>query len=268
MRAEHWRDLDFYSQHRNDVCLVVGLGHIGSYITYYLARLGVKKVIAVDFDYVEAHNLPHQFLAESVVADLAEDEKMLKVEVLKKTIDFMIPNNVVEYIPNKIEVSLEDIRQKCIAHGIIAPTCVFVCVDSMEVRKWIFEQYKSTASLFVDVRTGGQYVNIYAIPSGTLYHKYYEASLHSDAEAAPLPCTGTAIIDVASASSAEAVNRFRLWTRGRLQVFHTFNDYSTGLHGALLVRKPDNTAPHPTNQADPPLKDVDGDEDKLEEIIL
>ncbi len=237
MRTQHWRGLDFYDQNRADRALVIGAGHTGSYITYYLAKLGVKNITVVDYDHVEPHNLPHQFLAESLVKDVEEDAKILKVDVLKRTIDFMVRDNNVTYIPKKIEDAYEEIARNPF------PTVVFSCVDGMrtrvvdgeklEGRKWIYDKFV-VCPLIIDVRTGGQYVNIYSIKTDVEEEiKYYESSLYSDEEAAPLPCTGTAIIDVAAAASAQAVNRFRLWTNNRLYIQHSFEDYSTGLQSIM-----------------------------------
>lgn len=229
MRAEQWRGLDFYSPTRQDKVLVIGVGHIGSFVTYYLARLGVKDITVVDFDVVESHNLPHQFLAESLVKDVSEDTRILKVDILKQSVDFMVRDANVKYIPSKIEDAYREVMQN-------PPTAIFVCVDSMLVRKWIFDNFKICNCLFVDVRTGGQFVNVYSIMGTKSDYGYYENSLYSDDEVAPLPCTGTAIIDVAAASSAEAVNRFRLWTNDKLQLAHTFHDYSTGIHSVMQYR--------------------------------
>jgi len=235
MRAQQWRGLDFYDQNRTDRVLIIGAGHIGSYIAYYLAKLGVKDIRVVDFDYVEPHNLPHQFLAESLVENVAEDAKILKVDILKSTIDFMVRNNNVRYIASKIEDAYDEI-----ANGKDPfPTVIFSCVDSMAVRKWIYEKFV-IAPLIIDVRTGGQYVNIYSIRTALKDEcQFYQDSLYTDEEAAPLPCTGTAIIDVAAAASAEAVNRFRLWTNGRLAIQQSFDDYSTGVHSLMKFKSLD-----------------------------
>jgi molybdopterin/thiamine biosynthesis adenylyltransferase len=232
MRSQHWRDLDFYDQNRTDRVLVIGAGHIGSYVAYYLAKLGVKDITVVDFDYVEPHNLPHQFLAESLVNGVAEDAQILKVDILKQSIDFMVRDANIKYMPSKIEDVYREILQS-------PPIAVFVCADGMELTKWIYNTFNVCNCLFVDARTGGEYVNIYSIAPQD--YKYYETSFYSDEEAIPLPCTGMAIIDVAAASSAEAVNRFRLWTNNRLEILHTFHDYSTGIHSVMQFKKSYNS---------------------------
>lgn len=261
MRAEQWRGLDFYRPSDHEKVVVIGLGHVGSFITYYLARLGVKDITAVDFDFVESHNLPHQFLAESVVANVTEEQKILKTEVLKQTIDFMVRDNNVKYIPKKIQ----DAKAEIISSGY--PNVIFSCVDSMAVRKWIFEHFKD-GSLLVDVRTGGQFANLYSIKLGaTRPVRYYEDSLYSDEEAAPLPCTGTAIIDVATAISAEAVNRFRLWQNGKLKIYHTFHDYSTGIHGVMGCESVKIDEPKTTNAEDTTERPADTGDDDLDAII-
>jgi hypothetical protein len=144
----------------------------------------------------------------------------------------MVRDNNVKYIAKKIEDAFSEIANKSEAF----PTVVFSCVDSMAVRKWIYERF-SICPLFIDVRTGGQYVNIYSIRTALKDEcQFYQDSLYTDEEAAPLPCTGTAIIDVAAAASAEAVNRFRLWTNNRLAIQKSFDDYSTGVHSLMKFK--------------------------------
>lgn len=243
MKAEYWHGLDYYRPDNTHHALVIGAGHIGSYVAYYLARLGVKKITVIDFDHVEANNLPHQFLSEEYVKNIPEEQKIPKVEVLKHTIDFMVVDNNVEYINGKIE---DHIMSICAG---TPPTVIFSCVDKMTVRRFIFDSFKNYNCLFVDVRTGGTYVNVYSCSPN--YYEYYDNSLHTDEEALPLPCTGTAIIDVAVTAAGEAVNRFRLHSAGMLYVQHTFHDYSVGISYPMLYSQKPTPSFEPSEEVDP-----------------
>ena len=67
LNPDFWRQTDFYKPTEDKrSCLVVGAGAEGSWVTYGLARMGVKDITVIDFDKVEAHNLPNQFFAESL----------------------------------------------------------------------------------------------------------------------------------------------------------------------------------------------------------
>lgn len=232
MKADHWRGLDFYksSLDHNNV-LIVGVGHTGSYITYGLARLGVKNITICDFDFVEPHNLPNQFFSETLLKDYnEEDKKIFKVIMLEKTIKMIIPGIEMTMITDRVETVAKDILLK---HNVI-----IFGVDSMEVRRWLFDFYENYASLIIDPRTGGEFARIFSILSGNdLDHcnNIYRASLHSDEEAVDLPCTGQAIIDVAMNVSGECIQRYRKFVAGHLKVMETFHDYSTCSHGIMNV---------------------------------
>jgi len=58
IRIPDWNQ-DVISQ---QTCLVLGLGGLGSTVSIDLLRLGVKKMICVDYDHVETHNLNRQLL--------------------------------------------------------------------------------------------------------------------------------------------------------------------------------------------------------------
>jgi len=57
---------------------VVGCGGLGSFVLTYLSRLGLKKLIIVDFDKVELHNLDRQILFD--IKDINKE----KTEITKQ----------------------------------------------------------------------------------------------------------------------------------------------------------------------------------------
>ena len=65
------------------VCLLLGIGAIGTNVAQSLARLGVKKMIMIDFDVVEPHNLNRQVLFG--IKDVGKP----KVEIAKRTLDLI-----------------------------------------------------------------------------------------------------------------------------------------------------------------------------------
>lgn len=220
LKPDYWRQLDFYNPD-DDInrILVVGAGSLGSYVTFGLARLGCKNITVIDFDKVEAHNLPNQFFAES----LAEPD-IFKVNVLKKTIDFMMPDNSVRTIIDDITKSQE------ISSRVF--DVIIVTVDNMVARKWIWEFYKAKRVMIIDGRIGGQFANIYTIRTTfSEAAKYYESQLFTDEEVdsiAPLPCTGKSVVDISMAVAGELVGRYRHFTHGEIINMHSFNDYKIG----------------------------------------
>ena len=101
MKSQQWRGLDFFDPAKThpDV-LIIGCGHIGSYMAFGLARMGVKNITVVDHDMVEPHNLPNQFFAESLVKDLPDTPTLYKVVAVRQTINYLIPSATIISIPD------------------------------------------------------------------------------------------------------------------------------------------------------------------------
>jgi molybdopterin-synthase adenylyltransferase len=59
---------------------IVGLGSVGSFVAESLARMGIEKIVLIDFDKIEKHNLDRQLGA------LRTDIGTLKVDVSKRQI--------------------------------------------------------------------------------------------------------------------------------------------------------------------------------------
>lgn len=224
MKSQQWRGLDFFNpdqDHPN--VLIIGCGHIGSYLAFALARMGVKEITVVDHDMVEPHNLPNQFFAESLVKDLPDDAKLPKVTALQQTINYLIPSANIIAIPSRVEdAKLNFSNYKC----------VMMAVDNMDVRKWIWNevQMASGVKLLIDARTGGQYANMFGIIMGRSEHEeIYRENLYDNSDVPPLPCTGTSIIDVSFAVVADCIQKYRQFVKNRRIVgIHTFHDGIVG----------------------------------------
>lgn len=223
--VDYWRQLDFYDPAKdNKNVLIVGAGSTGSFVAYGLARMGVKDITVCDFDSVEAHNLPNQFFAESLI-ELDEEGKssILKVMALKTTIENMVKNFDLKIIPDKVENIDLNVRYDV----------VISAVDSMEVRKWIYEKVR--CDWIIDPRTGGEFFRMIVCDKNDGDdRKNYEKTLHSDGEASPLPCTGTAIIDVAMGVSAEVIQRYRMITKGVVSIMESFHDFKIGGNAGIM----------------------------------
>lgn len=108
---------------------IIGCGSVGSTLAENLARSGVTKFTLWDFDYVEAHNIANQMFTQ---ADIGR----LKVEALKDIILRINPD---------AEPDIE--LQPKGWNGKILSGYLFLCVDSIELRREIVE--KHMASPFV-----------------------------------------------------------------------------------------------------------------------
>lgn len=91
---------------KNSVVGIAGLGGLGSAIANALARIGVGKLILVDFDVVEPSNLNRQ---QYFIHQIG----MPKVEALQKNISLINPYVKIEPVQEKIDPSnIERIFQK------------------------------------------------------------------------------------------------------------------------------------------------------------
>jgi len=237
MKADVWRQLDFFDPSKaHPKPLIIGCGHIGSYLAFGLARMGVKEITICDHDLVEAHNLPNQFFAESLMAELVQDKpSLLKVVALQETIKYLVPTAKINIVPSRIEAANIKVQYYDV---------VFVCVDDMNVRKWIFDEAKEGTKLIIDARTGGAFANVFSCRlTKSEEFNYYAKNLWSNKDAAPLPCTGTAVIDVSFGVVSDCIHKYREYVQNKsVRIIHSFHDYIVGtvsIMKMINVEKPE-----------------------------
>lgn len=140
----------FNPQEQKLKIVVVGCGSVGSFVILTLAKLGFKNITAIDFDKVEAVNIPNQFYRLS-------DISKLKVEALKEIVmDFT--GIEIKTINKKIDEQnkfLDNVE-------IDLNTIVIFALDTIETRTLIFNELKGIPAMrIIDVRVGGQGSNIH-----------------------------------------------------------------------------------------------------------
>lgn len=92
-----------YEKIKNLTVLVLGLGGVGSYVVESLARLGIKKLILVDFDRVDITNINRQI--EALHSTIGK----YKADVLKARIYDIHPTCEVVTLKEKITVDTIDL---------------------------------------------------------------------------------------------------------------------------------------------------------------
>lgn len=155
----------------------IGVGGIGSYAVPTLAKMGCSNLTVFDPDRVEPHNIPNQSYGPT-------DIGQLKVEALKTHIEIATGT--------KLTTRAELFTAEHSPSGIVISG-----VDSMAAREVIWQAVKLNPSipLYMDGRMGGQVLRLFTVnPCDPDDIRWYEKSLHSDAEAVELPCTERAII--------------------------------------------------------------------------
>ncbi|MDY3050294.1 MAG: ThiF family adenylyltransferase [Parvimonas sp.] len=122
---------DYIDKIINSCVLVLGLGGVGSPLIYDLAALGVGKIIAVDFDFVDISNLNRQILYKE------KHVGKKKVYSAKETINEFNSNIEFIAIDKKIDSSLDvlDILEQ------FKPDCVICVADKppIKIYKWVNE---------------------------------------------------------------------------------------------------------------------------------
>jgi len=164
---------------------IIGAGAIGSFTALTLAKMGFQDITVYDFDKIEVENMNCQFYRFS---DIGKQ----KVEALNELVkDFTGVD--ISYFPSRYEAGQ--------FKGIVVSA-----VDSMEVRKLIWDNHKETAlatKLIIDPRMGAEFGLCYAMnPMKDKDIKSYEKTLYSDSAAVQERCTAKATMYTALAISS------------------------------------------------------------------
>jgi tRNA A37 threonylcarbamoyladenosine dehydratase len=175
---DYFRQLDLVDQEALEIPMVViGCGGIGSITALALAKMGCHNLTVYDDDTIETHNLPNQVYR-------VEDTHKKKVEAIREIL-YSYTGAQVKAHPQRIA------GQKL--HGIVVSG-----VDTMtdRIRIWLDSiKLNPAVPLYIDARMGGEVSRIYSVrPVDPFQIQSYEATLYSDTEADPLPCTGRTII--------------------------------------------------------------------------
>lgn len=118
------KSYEFFQPEKDDARIhIVGCGSVGSTIAENLARCGVTKMTLWDFDRVEPHNIVNQMFTQNHVGQL-------KVEALRDMLMDINPE-----IIDEVEIKPDGWKGKLLSGY------VFLCVDSIELRREIVEKH-------------------------------------------------------------------------------------------------------------------------------
>jgi molybdopterin/thiamine biosynthesis adenylyltransferase len=172
---------------------VVGTGSIGRQVSLQLAAIGVQNLHLIDFDTVGVENLSSQGFLE-------KDLGKLKVEAVAE-----ICKNI------NSEISIETKNMK-FNNSIFRGGIIFVCVDSIETRKSIFEGVCNKADLFIDIRMSSEYARIFTI-TDLSSKEHYQKSFFTQEEAFRGTCTNKTTLYMAYVASGIAVAQLAKFLR-------------------------------------------------------
>jgi hypothetical protein len=161
----------------NEICVIGGAGGIGSWLTYFLSKMGFN-IHLYDFDVVEEHNLGGQLF-------LQQDLGFLKVDAVKKVIE--------KFSTAQISIFAEKITPFSLPHYYM-----FSAFDNMEARNSLFQVWKKSwvnvqlpegiTPIFIDGRLEMEQLQIFCVTPQTA-HKYDIEHLFSDSVVEEAPCT-------------------------------------------------------------------------------
>lgn len=179
---------------KNDIH-IIGVGATGSFVAMELARMGCPVINIYDFDDVEIHNIPNQYYD---TGDLGK----LKAEALADKLRLINPDITVNV--GKEAVTPEDISKMS--------GYVFLLVDSMKVRKELWEAAKANKDLINvwESRLGSDQARVYSLPieAGKDYSKY-EQDFYDDDNAEMSACgTSITVLPIVLQTSALMIVQF------------------------------------------------------------
>ncbi len=118
------KSYDYFQPEKDDSRIhIVGCGSVGATVAENLARCGITKFTLWDFDEVEPHNLANQIFRQ-------QDVGTKKVDALLDILMEINPD-----IKNDVKIESKGWRGKNMSGYI------FLCVDSIELRRKITEQH-------------------------------------------------------------------------------------------------------------------------------
>lgn len=191
---------------------VIGAGGIGSPTVQELTNLGVSQLSVFDFDRVEPHNLPTQKYR-------LQDVGAYKVEALSDIVKQATGVSINSYCERYLDQLLNPI--------------VISAVDSMRVRKTIWEQVREQAGLirfYVEARMGAEIARVFTLTGEHIQSDaahQYESTLYSDTDAEELPCTARATSYNTSMIAALITNQIKRFVTGQETMKEIIFDFTT-----------------------------------------
>jgi molybdopterin/thiamine biosynthesis adenylyltransferase len=158
-----------------ELALVGGAGGIGSWLTYFLAKIGIK-VYLYDFDTVEDHNLGGQLF-------------------FQKSIGTPKVSAVAEILAEFCDVEIAPINE-ALTFDTTTHYYAFSAFDNMEARHTLFHLWKKSwphtpshiTPIFIDGRLEMEQLQVFCVTPATA-NKYQIEHLFADSNVPDAPCT-------------------------------------------------------------------------------
>lgn len=172
---------------------VVGVGAIGRQVALQLAAMGVGSLQLIDPDVVEVVNLASQGYLE---ADLLLPKVDATAQLCRQI---------------NSEIDIEPVQERY-RKSMDVGEALFLCVDRIDTRRFIFEQSGRHAPLMVDGRMSAETLRVLACADEP-GRRHYATTLFVADEAFTGSCTGKSTIYCANVAAGLMVAQFARWLR-------------------------------------------------------
>jgi molybdopterin-synthase adenylyltransferase len=180
--------------------VVIGCGAIGSWLTKFLAHMGVPHLTLVDPESVDPENLALQGFTEQ---DLGQPKAECLTYAAWAINDRCEVNPIVSRFRRE---HLETVPAR------FDRVVVYVGVDSIEARGRIYRMARRRCSLFIDGRMAALAWSVLTVDN--FLGDWYETTLFDPAEAYPLRCTAKGTVCTAAAPALQMATQLMLWLKG------------------------------------------------------
>lgn len=192
MHDRRFSNLPWYEKAKASEVLIAGLGGVGSWLSLFLSRANVN-VSGCDHDIVEETNLGGQMFTER---NLTHSKTLGMTLLLQEH----CPSATFHFVKEKYAYNLFNLQ------NIIG---WFSCVDDMEVRAQLFEDFLKYApddSIFIDSRMGAENFFVYAVTKDRA--EMYKETLFASSEAIDEGCTTRATSHCGATCASIATSLF------------------------------------------------------------
>lgn len=172
---------------------VIGVGAIGRQVAIQLTAIGVPYLQLVDYDTVEISNLASQ-------GYLQEDLERFKVDATA---------DICQQINHQLYVEVQKDRFK---RSMDAGNSVFICVDSIETRRHLWNALGDKVNFYVDGRMSAEVLRVITA-CDSKSRMYYPQTLFTAAEAHAGPCTAKTTIYCANIAAGFMLAQFTKYLR-------------------------------------------------------
>jgi molybdopterin-synthase adenylyltransferase len=172
---------------------VIGVGAIGRQVALQLTAMGTPWLELVDHDVVETSNLASQGYLET---DLGRPKVEATAELCRQ-----------------INSDLTLVRRPSrFRRSMALSEIVFVCVDSIDVRRHVWEAVKDQVTFFCDGRMAAEVLRVLVASDGPS-RQHYPTTLFPETEAHVGACTAKTTIYCANVAAGFMVAQFAKWLR-------------------------------------------------------